>query len=221
MEIKGSNIYVEASELPNLTQILPTDKILVQPVESSGLILFEDIILDTENTTFYGVVEQHTTDVPVLSSSVLSLSSSITNYSTLTSYTSTVNLVTLSGNNALNYIANQIDSVSDDLYDQYLTIVSSVSSFDRSPREWVIIDSNGSIIDSTPNIAGVVDSGSTQTINFLTPLPTTKYCVMVECENPNLLYCKVRTRTTTSLTIFLNGQSTAANFDSLSISIFY
>ena len=108
MEIKGSNIYVEASELPNLTQIIPSDKILVQPSNAPSLITFEDLIIDPINTTFYNTIEDNTSNVLILSSSTTELSGNIPSYLTTTEYSNVVDTVVLSGNNSIEYIASQV-----------------------------------------------------------------------------------------------------------------
>jgi hypothetical protein len=222
MEIKGSNIYVEASELPNLTQIIPSDKILVQPSNSPSLIAFEDFILDSNNTTFYGIIENNTATVPILSTNIQSISSTITNYATTTAYNTSTDTITLCANNVLEYTAVQIAATSDNLYNEYLTTITSVSSFDRAAKEWVIIDSNGSIIDSTSNIQSVTDNGGYQVITFKNPLPTTKYCVIASSEDSIFSSVKVRSRSVNSVEIIVTRDTALlTTFDTVSLMIFY
>lgn len=112
MQTRGDNIYVNIKELPQLDQVQPGDLLIVETDTGTNVIDFSNFILPPENTTFYGELEN-------ITSELIGLSGDITT-ATL-GFLLTASELTTSLTNTISNVTTQIQNFSATYFDNLVT----------------------------------------------------------------------------------------------------
>jgi hypothetical protein len=188
METKGDNIYVNIKELPNLDQISADDLLIVETTNGTTTIPFGDFIIGGENTTFYAQVQNNTTNIASLSTSVLELSSSTS--AALTA----ANLTLIETTSASLYSTTQATSAS--LYSTIqsttaanITNLTTFSAAALLPFAWVCYENSGTVLSNNVSLVTVTPSGTpsgqiqTVQLTFTKDIGTTSYITQITHRN--------------------------------------
>lgn len=161
MEIKGTNIYLQLSELPTITEVLSGDSFIVQTSLYPSVIKFYNIIIDPNNTTFYSNITNNQTNIYTISGDNINLSSYIIDqeYITSTKYSTYETDVIAATQTSINTSSNKIDDGFVYLTNDFNSRTTNITSFETAPKAWVIFDSNAAILEATPGIDNVTRDG--------------------------------------------------------------
>jgi len=157
MEVKGTNIYLQASELPIITDILSGDNFIVQTPSYSTTIKFYDIIIDSNNTTFYSNIPNNQTNIYTISSDTINLSSYIflNSFLTLSEFNTYTNNTTALVQQSISDVSLKIQDGFTYLSEYYNSQINAITASPLSPKAWVVFDNTLSILRSSPGIDNI------------------------------------------------------------------
>lgn len=76
----GKNTYLNIKELPEISDIIGGDFLIVETINATSILDFANFIITLDNTTFGDVITNNTTNIEILSSQVKTLSGNIETY---------------------------------------------------------------------------------------------------------------------------------------------
>ena len=148
----GKNAYLNIKELPEITDIISGDFLIVETPTATSILDYDNFIITLDNTTFGDTIVSNTTNIAAVSSSVASLNTTLTSQ-----------ISSLSSN-----LTSQISSLSSSTARSNTFVTFSISNYTANPT--ILQQSNVSSVTLEPSTSAV-------TINFATNFSNANYCI--------------------------------------------
>ena len=154
----GKNAYMNIKELPEITDIISGDFLIVETPTATSILDYDNFIITLDNTTFGDTIVSNTTNIAAVSSSVASLNTTLT--SQISSLSST--------------LTSQISSLSASTARSNTFVTFSVSNYTSNPT--ILQQSNVSNVSLNTSTSAI-------TVEFKTNFSNANYCMTTGITN--------------------------------------
>jgi hypothetical protein len=156
----GKNAYLNIKELPEITDIISGDFLIVETPTATSILDYDNFIITLDNTTFGDTIVSNTTNIAAVSSSVASLNTTLT--SQISSLSSS--------------FTSQISSLSASTARSNTFVTFSLPNYNSSTSPVILQQSNVSNVTLNTGTSAI-------TVLFTTNFSNANYCMTTGITN--------------------------------------